>query len=189
LQRRIPITTCISIENPNSTATTATITCQTLDGLVPGGTIPLPANSQTTVNPEQVISNQDFSTFVVSGEGKSIAVDRTMSWTGTGAPSPEGASAWGFECWLTVQNPGDIDANCAVTYMIENEGPQTVSHPAPANSRGTFNMRDDIDEMNASIKVEADVPVIAERAMYRNTRREGHNSRGAGTDTIGAFFN
>ena len=36
--------------------------------------------------------NQDFSTKVTCKEGKTIAVDRTMTWTGPGAPSPEGHS-------------------------------------------------------------------------------------------------
>jgi Family of unknown function (DUF5719) len=199
-------TTYISIENPNNSDTTATITYQTENGPVSGGTVPLPANSQTTVNPETVVPNQDFSTFVVSDQGKDIAVDRTMEWTGTGAPSPEGhssigvtspattwylpegSSGFGFECWLLIQNPGDTDANCSVTYMKEGAGPQTVEHVVPANSRDTFNMKDDIGEWNASIKVEADVPVIPERAMYRNSKREGHDSIGTTTPALNYYL-
>jgi len=39
-------------------------------------------------------------------------------------------------------------------------------------------MADDIGGRDASIKVESNVPVIPERAMYRNDRREGHESIG-----------
>jgi len=191
--------TYVTIENPNTTATTAKITYQTTDGAVNGGTVNLPAKSQTTVNPANTLGEKDFSTKVVSTEGKDIAVDRTMTWTGTGAPSPEGhssigvkapaktwylpegASAWGFECWLLIQNPGDTDATCEVTYMIENQAPQTKTKTVPANSRASFNMKDDIGEQNSSIKVVGSVPVIAERAMYRNSRREGHESIGTTT--------
>ena len=48
----------------------------------------------------------------------------------------------------------------------------------PANSRATFDMSKDIGNKDASIKVESDLPVIPERAMYRNNRREGHDSIG-----------
>ena len=88
-----------------------------------------------------------------------------------------GSSAWNFECWLLIQNPSTTNAaNCTVTYMIEGQGPKTVSHTVPKASRATFNMADDIGSHDASIKVTSNVPVIPERAMYRNNRREGHDS-------------
>ncbi|MCJ7653582.1 MAG: DUF5719 family protein, partial [Actinobacteria bacterium] len=143
--------------------------------------------------------NTDFSTKVECTDGKTIAADRTMSWTGPGAASPEahssigltspektwylaeGSSDWGFECWLLIQNPNNQEATCTVTYMIEGSGPQTVIKKVPASSRATFNMANDIGAKDASIKVEADIPVIPERAMYRNNRREGHDSIGTTT--------
>jgi ribosomal protein L27 len=65
--------------------------------------------------------------------------------------------------------------------MIEKEGPKTVDHTVPANSRATFDMSKDIGPKDSSIKVESDLPVIPERAMYRNNRREGHDSIGTTT--------
>ena len=62
--------------------------------------------------------------------------------------------------------------------MIEGESPETFTKTVPANSRETFNMADDIGNKDASIKVTSDIPVIPERAMYRNNRREGHDSIG-----------
>ena len=191
--------TYISIENPNEEAVTAKITYMTGAGEVPGGSFTLPAMSQATVNPADALGEKDFSTKVECMEGKSIAVDRTMTWIGPGAPSEEahnsigvtspektwylaeGSSAWDFECWLLIQNPNDSEATCNVTYMIEGEGPKTVEHPVPANSRKTFNMEGDIGKKDASIKVESDIPVIPERAMYRHNRREGHDSIGTTT--------
>lgn len=110
---------------------------------------------------------------------------------GVTAPSttwylPEGSSAWGFECWLLIQNPNSSEATCTVTYMIEGSGPQTFIKKVPASSRSTFNMADDIGSKDASIKVEADIPVIPERAMYRNNRREGHDS--IGTTTPATYY-
>jgi hypothetical protein len=119
-----------------------------------------------------------------------------MTWTGTGAASPEahnsvgvtspastwylpeGSSEWGFETWLLIQNPNNSEATATVTYMTEYDGPKVVTHTVPANSRATFSMETDIGKKDASIKVEANLPVIPERAMYRNNRREGHDSIG-----------
>jgi len=186
----------ISIENPNNTAVSATVTYMTDTGAVPGGDIDLPANSQATVNPVSIVREKDFSTMVECKEGKTIAVDRTMSWTGEGAPSPdghcsigvtgadttwylaEGSSAWGFDCWLLIQNPNATEATAQVTYMIEGADPVTVEKKIPGNQRKTYNMANDIGEKDASIKVEADIPVIPERAMYRNNKRSGHDSIG-----------
>jgi hypothetical protein len=190
----------ISIENPNTATVHAAITYMTSSGQVAGGTVALPAKSQATVNPADVLGQKDFSTKVVCTEGASIAVDRTMLWTGPGAAAseahssvgvtapattwylPEGSSAWGFDCWLLIQNPNSSAASCQVTYMIEDGAPRTVTKAIPANSRQTFNIKDDIGEKNASIKVQStSVPVIPERAMYRNNKREGHDSIGTTT--------
>ena len=51
---------------------------------------------------------------------------------------PEGSSAWGYECWLLVQNPNNTEAKVTLTYMIEGSGPTPVTKKVPANSRATF---------------------------------------------------
>ncbi len=186
----------ISIENPNPEACTAKITYMTSAGPTSPPNVTLPALSQTIVNPRDFLGPQDFSTKVECLEGKSIAVDRTMTWTGTGAASPEahnsigvtapnniwylpeGSSAWDFECWLLIQNPNNSEVTCNVTYMVEGSGPHTVTKAIPANSRRTYNIADDIGNHDASIKVESNQKVISERAMYRHNRREGHDSIG-----------
>lgn len=196
--------TYFTIENPNNYTVNADITYMTTGSPVSGGTVTMPATSQATVFPDQVVGHQDFSTRVVCREGQSISVDRTMSWTGQGAASPgahssigvtrpantwylpEGSSAWGFETWLLIQNPTTADAVCQVTYMIEGKDAVTVSKTVPANSRRSFNMADDIGSADASIKVTSNRMVIPERAMYKNNRREGHDS--IGTTTSGSYY-
>ena len=188
--------TYVTVQNPNPAAKSATVTYMTSGGEVSGGTVNLPADSQTTINPAGTLGQADFSTMVTGNGTSGIAVDRTMYWTGPGAPSPEahssvgvrspawewylpeGSTAWGFETWLVMQNPGGAEATCQVTYMIEGEGPQTFAKTVPPNSRRSFSMAEDIGAKDASIKVASSVPVIAERAMYRNGRREGHGSTG-----------
>jgi hypothetical protein len=62
--------------------------------------------------------------------------------------------------------------------MIEGAPAQTLEKKVPANSRRTYNMEADIGKHDSSIRVTSDYPVIPERAMYRNNRREGHDSIG-----------
>jgi hypothetical protein len=186
----------ISVQNPNDAQISVHVTYMTSSGPVNGGDINLPALSQTTINPVDKLGHQDFSTKVECFEGKTFAADRTMTWTGPGAASPEahcsvgvespanlwylpeGASGFGFECWLLIQNPNDSGATVEITYMIEGGASRTFTRTIPANTRNTYNMKDDIGEQNASIQVKADKPVIPERAMYRNNRREGTDSIG-----------
>ncbi len=189
--------TFVTIENPNSKAVTAQVTYMTDEGPVGRPDLRLPACSQTTINPRNDIGARDFSTKVVCRDGKMLAVDRRMIWTGPGAPSqegsssiavtapslswflPEGSSKWGFETWLLIQNPNSKPASCTITFMREGEGPKGVTKTVQANSRASFNMESEIGAKDASIRVTSKTPVIAERAMYRNNRREGHESIGA----------
>jgi hypothetical protein len=191
--------TYITIENPNTTAVTAMVTYMTKTGPHTRAALKLNPMSQTVINPRNDIGATDFSTKVECKEGKTICVDRRMTWTGPGAPSQEGhssvgvmqpskvwylaegSSKWGFETWLLVQNPNSSKATVTITYMIEGQGPVQKVKTVEANSRASFNMETDIGQVDASIKVEANVPVIPERAMYRNNRREGHDSIGTTT--------
>jgi len=195
----------IHIENPNDQDVNARVTYMLTDGSTKSIMVGLPKMSQTEVSPFDTIGAVDFSTKVECLQGKSIAVDRTISWeigvgqaaaitnsigvTGTATTwyLPEGSSNWGFETWLLIQNPNAQPANCKVTYMIEGVGPKTIDHKIAAHSRATFNMLDEIGKADASIKVESDVGVIPERSMYthwivpetgQDGRREGHDSIG-----------
>lgn len=196
----------ISIQNPTDGDLNAKLTFMKTNGENVEYIAGLPAQSQVTVNPREIVGDADFSTLVECIQGKTIAVDRTMSWTGTGAASPEGhssigvtaptktwympegCSAFGFETWLTVQNPNAGEATCQVTYMIEGEAPVTKTKKVPGRSRATYNMFDDIGEKSASIRITSSIPVISERAMYRNQRRSGHESIGANGGSLEYFL-
>ena len=194
--------TYITIANPNNAQLTARLTYmdpnpESGSGVVGTRNVTLPPLSQTTVSSQPDIGNVDFSTKVECLQGKSIAVDRTMFWTGEGALSPEGhssigtttpsetwylpegSSAWGFETWTCIQNPNPADAQVRLTYMTEGGTPEEFDRTVPAHCRASFSMASDIGAADASIQVESDMPVVAERSMYRNNRREGSCSIGA----------
>lgn len=188
--------TLVLIENPNDSRVDVRVTFMTDKS--PVQMQPANIDSMTTVafDPKDILGAANFSTKIECLSGKSIAVERWMAWPdqtgqfseghssiGVTAPSKtwylaEGSSKWGFECWVLVQNPNSTEATVDLTYMIEGVGPKVVKKAVPANSRRTFFMADDIGSVDASVKVSGNVPVIAERAMYRNGRREGHGSIG-----------
>lgn len=197
----------MSIQNPNSWPVTADIKYMPSDSPDVTQAVSLPPMSQTAVNPADLLGQRDFSTVVHSRDGTSaIAVDRTMTWTGTGAPSPEGhnsigtnapaknwflpegSSNWGFETWVLVQNPGVTDAEVALTYMTQAGGSRKVFHSVAAHSRATFSMASDIGQQDASVQVTSGVPVIAEISMYRYNKREGHESIGATTPSTDYYL-
>jgi len=203
--------TFITVENPNNEQLTARLTYMDPDpesgtGVVGTRDVTLPPLSQTTVSSMSDIGPVDFSTKVECLEGEQIAVDRTMFWTGPGAASPEGhssigttapsttwylpegSSAWGFETWTLIQNPNNAEANLTLTYMTEKEGEREVQKKIPAYCRASYSMASDIGAADASIKVISDVPVIAERSVYRNNRREGSCSIGATTPASDYFL-
>jgi hypothetical protein len=196
--------TFINIENPTDEDLNCSVNFLLSNGKVVSQGVGLPKNSQTTVNPEDFIGEQDFSTRVDCVQGKMIAVDRTMVWRGEGAPSPEahssigttspqkiwylaeGSSNWGFETWTLVENPNDRPTKVTLSYMLSGGGVKELEKTIPANARASYSMQADIGGADASVLVTSDLPVVTERSMYRNNRREGSCS--IGTPSPGSNF-
>lgn len=203
----------IDIENPNTTSVTVRVTYMTPSGPVSRPDLSLYPESVTYLYPRGDLGEADFSTRLECLEGKTIAVDRTMFWMGgpiipeSGEPLsmethssvavsgpattwylPEGSSNWGFETWLLIQNPNASAVTCDVTYMIEGVGPAVVQKTVPGQSRASYNMKDDVGAADASIQVDSPLPVIPERAMYRNERRMGHESIGTTNPAVDYYL-
>ncbi len=93
---------------------------------------------------------------------------------------PEGCTASGFETWVLIQNPNDKEATVKVTYMTAEGKKEKEEFILPANSRTSIDVGRDVpSNWQVSTKVEASLPVVAERAMYWNNRASGHDSIGA----------
>ncbi len=202
--------TYITLENPYQLALHAKLTYMDPSGPTAGKgilksrTLVLPPASQTTVSSMSDIGEIDFATKVECTEGYGIGIDRTMFWTGKGAACPgyhssvasgslsntwympEGSSNWGFETWTCAFNPNADPANVTLTYNTQ-DGPVTVHKTIPPHARATWPMVDDVGAADASIQIESDQPLVAERSMYRDDHREGSCSIGA-TDPTLTFF-
>jgi hypothetical protein len=125
-----------------------------------------------------------------------------MVWTGTGAASPEahnsigvtepsnswympeGSSNHGFETWTTVQNPNGAEAALTITYMTEVREKQ-VTKKLPRTEGNTH--EPDIAPTTFH-PGRVGPPAIAEKSVYRNSRREGSCSIGATAPAIDFFL-
>ncbi len=197
--------TYVTMLNPNERDVRAAVKFMLTDGSERSVECVLPAESQTVINPRNYLGAMDFSTRVESVGGEPICVDRRMIWQGSGAacseghasigvtkPSgvwyfAEGSSAWGFESWILVLNPSGKKASVQFKYMLEGGGLLVFQKEVAPRSRASFNMADDVGARDASVTLMSDVPVVAERSMYRYSRREGHCSTGV-TAPSGEFY-
>ncbi len=83
---------------------------------------------------------------------------------------------------MLVQNPNNKDATVKITYMTAEGKKEKQEFILPANSRTSIDVGGDVpSNWQVSTKVEASLPVVAERAMYWNNRASGHDSIGAPT--------
>jgi len=75
-------------------------------------------------------------------------------------------AAQNFDEYLLLQNPGDEEALCTVTYMFQGGGTMEEECVVEPHSRYTICVNDRIQNAEVSVKVASDRPVVAERAMY-----------------------
>ena len=91
----------------------------------------------------------------------------------------EGFTGSGFQTYILIQNPNDVEATIDVTYMLQGGGTIEKSLLVSPNSRFTIVTHDPgqvgLDQA-FSTKLVSNQPIIVERAMYFNN--DGHNTVG-----------
>jgi len=97
----------------------------------------------------------------------------------------EGTTAWGFEEYVLVQNPTATAASITFTFMKPGGSQVRAAYAVGPYSRFTLNVAEVVPGSDVSTYVQADQPVIAERAMYwprgSRDRAGGHCSTGSVT--------
>jgi len=127
-------------------------------------------------------SNQDVSMRVDAGQN--IVAERPMYFNyhgaikdGTvelGSKQPrntwylaEGATHSGFEEWICIQNPGNIFASVAITYMFPGGKTQLQSISVPPKSRTTVDVNAAVGpDKDVSARVSSNKPIVVERPLY-----------------------
>jgi CSLREA domain-containing protein len=175
-------------------------------------TFQLAGLQRTTVDPKTLgLTEAEFSTVIESDQP--VIADRLMTWDATAYGShaetsiarpltrwflAEGATIDGFELFYLVQNPADTTAQIQVRYLLPApQAPVVKTHDVLPRSR--FNIWVNLEdpaladaEVSAVITSLNDVPVIVERAMYRNIGTKmfgaGHGSAGVEAPADTWFF-
>jgi len=185
--------TWILVQNPNDSAAHVNIAYLTPEGPVRGPSEVLLPNSRKTYNvAAHVPDNWEVSTKVTSDHpivAERAEYGNSRAWAhdsiGTSKTSQqwylaEGSTGPGFETWVLVENPNGEVAEVSVTYMTALgpvQGPKDIVLPY---SRKTYNAAVHVPgEWEVSTKVESDIPIVAERAVYGNNRVWAHDSVGA----------
>ncbi|MBU4173864.1 MAG: hypothetical protein KJ686_03025 [Actinobacteria bacterium] len=184
--------TWVLVQNPNDSPAEVSLTYMTPAGPVSGPTANLPPNTRKTFNvADTVPGNWEVSTKVSAN--KPLIAERAMygpgrAWGTDSIGASQTSKTWylaegctngGFETWALVQNPNDKPADVSLTYMTpegQKPGPSVTLLP---NTRKTFNVADTVPgNWEVSTLVSSKEPVIAERAVYWNNRKGGHESIG-----------
>jgi hypothetical protein len=184
--------TWVLLQNPGGATAHATVTYMNENGAQAGPTVEIPAHSRKTINVADTLPNDaQVSTKVTSDQP--VIAERSVYWNGrqggtceTGLDSPktkallaEGATDGGFESWILIQNPGPLDATVYITYLTGTGPVEKAALSVPAGKRVSVNESGDVGaNMQVSAQVNASTPVAVERAVYWNSRTEGHCSKG-----------
>ncbi len=175
--------TYICLQNPYGADTEARLTFILEDSTTVEHILPVPATSRRTLRVNDVVGRgRDVSTVVESGSV--LLAERPMYflyngvWPGghdaTGAAHPknvwffaEGSTRAGFEEYLTLQNPGEVDATAALSLVLEDGTVEDADVPVPAHTRVTVSVRDIVGTgRDASVCVWSDRAIVVERPMY-----------------------
>ena len=144
----------------------------------------LPARSRKTIHLDALagLEGTSVSTVVESPAVAPIVAERLMTWDasgygahlGTAVDRPrerwyfaEGAQGY-FHTFFLIANSSDREANVTFTFLLEQGVPVTRTIAVAAGSRQTLHAGDVAELVNASFAtvIDADVPIVAERAMY-----------------------
>ncbi len=195
----------LCLGNPGDLAVQATVTYLFTDGTNNSERVAVPANSRSTLDINaKVGTGREVSLKVDSPS--SIVAERPMyfsylgTWTGghdaVGAASTspvwyfaEGYTGPGFDEFICVLNPGDREAALTFRFQTQEEGEKVVAGmTVPASSRRSYKVNDLLPgrAYQASLKLEASAPVVAERSMYFDYTGWGNRHWTGGHDVLGA---
>ena len=202
--RQGTFSTRIALANPTMSASRVQLRFERDDGVVVRDVREVPSRQRITVDTATIpeLLGHAFAT-VVESDGV-VAVDRLVQWEqGRGSHAEhgvkstskewyfaEGATYPGFSLFYLLHNPDEHGANVTVTYLREPPlAPLVRTHVVPAHSRLTVWVNYDeqgretpVTGAASSAVIASDVPIVAERAMYRSTPgpfEAGHASAGA----------
>lgn len=186
-----PVTARLEMFNPGFSAATVTVNYMLESGTVIPRTYTISAERRLTVNAaSEVGAGVRFSMEVLSDNP--IVAERLM-FSGTdvgdsiGSPTTafvwnlaEGFTAFGFETWVIVSNPGSQTANITMDFLQQNGTTVTQNFALAPKRRLTVHVNTvpGIPGTSVSTQVTSDQPVVVERTMKFSGRLGIHQAMG-----------
>ncbi|MDY6796414.1 MAG: hypothetical protein SWK76_14235 [Actinomycetota bacterium] len=173
----------LTLQNPSDNDTLVDITYILDDGTTLLGQVEVPARTRATVNVNQEVGEGRDVSMVVRSPEVAIVAERPMyfdyhGWAGghcvVGSTSlanrwyfAEGTTREGFDTYICLQNPYDVDAVANLTFILGDGSTVVQPMSVPATSRQTLRVNDAIGSgQDVSSVVESDSLLLAERPMY-----------------------
>ncbi|MDD5748608.1 MAG: DUF5719 family protein [Actinomycetota bacterium] len=185
--------TWILLMNPGNDDSKIEISYLTDNGRMEGQGLVMKAETRKSINVTAAVKDT-WSVSTVVSSNNDIVCERATYWEGrigghcsAGSNNPscrcyiaEGSTGGEFETWILVQNPGMDEAHVTLSYLTDTASVKGPSFTLPAERRVSINVADKVPgAWSVSTVLMSDSPVVAERSMYWNNRREGHSSVGA----------
>jgi hypothetical protein len=195
----------ISIQNPNGRPATVNLDYQIAGGGRVAQSVGVAASSRATVDVAAAVgADKDVSVTLESSVP--VVVERAMYFSYAGdlqggdiavassaarrkiyfaeGTTRDNAMDGSYNEWLCIANPNDSPANATLTFL-RSDGVKTISTVGVGpKTRTTVSVNRVLGEnMDASVVVESDVPVVVERPMYfdyHGFATGGHDSFGYG---------
>jgi len=173
----------LCLANPDGEDAEVEITYHLASGAEVKQYVSIPAEKRRTifvnsiVGPDQDVAIKVDSNHPIVAE-RPMYFDYRAKWNGgtlcIGAEAPstawffaEGTTRAGFEEWLCLLNPGDLDARVSVTYVFQDATTQTQDLLLAPGQRFSVFVNEVVGpDRDVAIWVESDQGIVAERSLY-----------------------
>ncbi len=181
-----PFDTWFALQNPSDRAANVRFTFLTPGGAQRTQEVWVAANGRAALYANQVVPAAEFGT-VVQSDGP-VYVERSMYFghdgqSSTGVREPartwylaEGSTAPNFDTWLLLTNPNPAPAQARLTFMREDGSIVERLEPLAPFGRRSVYVNALFAAAGFSTQVQADQPIVVERAMYFDGGQGGHET-------------
>jgi uncharacterized delta-60 repeat protein len=200
----------VAIANPNALPAPIVVTFLRENGTTVTQSLTIAATAQHTLHVDAIpgLESTAVSTVVTSTAGLPLVVERSMFWDDSDYYGSHGANALAgpgtrwyfaegsegfFSTFLLLANATSSPATVTVSFLTESAGTIVRTYAVAPMARVTVAASSVPEIVNRSFAmvVDADVPIVAERAMYFGTARfwdGGHESTGVAAPSASWFL-
>lgn len=184
-----PFDTWLLLQNPDPVPANAKVTYMLPNGGQKIGYYGLKPTSRMSIFLNTEVPNTEVSTMIESD--RYILAERAMYFgkeghdtVGVISPSTlwyfaEGSTAPPYETWILMQNPNKEPAIANLTFFREDGSATSHQMLIPHVSRASLLVNQVVPEAPVGTRIEANRPIVAERAVYKEKGRAGLDSIGA----------